>query len=195
MAGSGKITTKRVRPARLPWRSAGRHWLPALVAAPVLLVAISCGHAQLKSDAGETQGSSLASPPTGTPAPSLAPLSILHSGNAVTVDGTLPDTEARTSLTDVIKGAFGSDTQMADKLTIKPDISTIDFAGLNSVLKAANSMPSFTFKVQGDTVTLTGTAASEDEAAAVEAAAVGAWQDLNIVNEIDVKGSPAGPSS
>ncbi|HEX7323042.1 MAG TPA: BON domain-containing protein [Mycobacterium sp.] len=195
MAGSRRTTTTPMRPGRVGRQSPGRRWLLALALAPLLLAAISCGHSQPKMDLGETHASSLTSPSTGTPAPSLAPLSIVHSGNAVTVEGNLPDNEARTSLTDAIKGAFGSDVQLADNLTIKPDSSTIDFAGLNAVLKAANSMPSFTFKVQGDTVTLTGTAASEDEAAAVEAAAIGAWQDLNIVNGIDVKGPPAGPSS
>ena len=44
-------------------------------------------------------------------------------------------------------------------------------------------IPDFNFDLSGDTVTLTGTAPSEDAKAAVEAAAKAAWQNLKVVNK------------
>ena len=55
-------------------------------------------------------------------------------------------------------------------------------------------IPDFNFDLNGDTVTLTGTAPSEDAKAAVEAAAKAAWPNLKVVNEIRVQAPTGAPA-
>ncbi len=118
---------------------------------------------------------------------SFAPLSILRNGNGFTLSGDLPDLAAKTSLLDSLKLAFGPDIDLTDNLNIKAGVNAPDFSVLGSVLKAAVDIPDFNFDLNGDTLTLTGTAPSEDVKADVEAAAKAAWPDVKIVNNIQVQ--------
>ena len=49
--------------------------------------------------------------------------------------------------------------------------------------------------MNGDTITFTGTATSEDEKAAVEAAARAAWPDLKVSNDIQVMAPTGAPGT
>ncbi|HTM85492.1 MAG TPA: OmpA family protein, partial [Mycobacterium sp.] len=69
---------------------------------------------------------------------------------------------------------------------IKPGVVAPDFSSLAAVFKAAVSIPDFKFKINDDTVTLIGTAASGAVRSAVEAAAKLAWPNLKLSNKIQV---------
>ena len=130
------------------------------------------------------------------PAMSIAPLSISRNGNDFTLSGDLPDEAAKASLLDSLKGAFGGGVNLIDNVNIKAGVNAPDFSGLGAVFKAGAGIPDFNLNVDGDTITLAGTAASEDEKAAVEAAATAAWPNLKIANEIQITaptGAPATP--
>ena len=64
-----------------------------------------------------------------------------------------------------------------------------DFGGISALLKAAADIPNFRFTVEGATLTLTGTAPSEEIKAGVEAAAKSGWPDLQVINNIAITGA------
>jgi peptidoglycan-binding protein ArfA len=129
-------------------------------------------------------------PDVNLPTLSFAPLSILRSGNGFTLSGDLPDLAAKTSLLDNLKLAFGPDINLTDNLNIKAGVNAPDFSVLGTVLKAAVDIPDFNFDLNGDTLTLTGTAPSEAVKADVEAAAKAAWPNMKITNNIQVVATP-----
>lgn len=180
-------------------RPPGFGWLVALAAIPLLLALIGHGMAdRSKLDVAvpsvavpsvtvpSVDVPSVPVPSVNLPGLSFAPLSILRNGNVVTLNGDLPDIGARTGLLDMLRGVFGSGVQLVDNLNIKPGVAAPDFSSLATVFKAAVSMPDFKFKINGDTVTLIGTAASDAVRSAVEAAAKLAWPNLKLSNEIQV---------
>jgi peptidoglycan-binding protein ArfA len=134
-------------------------------------------------------------PNVNMPGLSFAPLSIVRTGNGFTLNGDLPDLNAKKALLDALRGAFGANVGLTDNTNIKPGVSAPDFTGLGDVFKSAVDIPDFNFDLNGDTLRLTGTAPSADVKAAVEAAAKSAWPNLKIVNDIQVSAaSPASPA-
>ncbi len=95
---------------------------------------------------------------------------------------------------DSLKLAFGPEIDLTDNSNIKAGVNAPDFSVLGSVLKAAVDIPDFNFDLNGDTLTLTGTAPSEDVKADVEAAAKAAWPDVKIINNIQVQGAAPTPA-
>ena len=96
------------------------------------------------------------------PSLNFAPLSILRNGNDFTLTGDLPDLNVKTALLNALKAAFGSGVNLIDKLNIKAGVSSPDFSGLGGLFKAAVDVPDFNFNIEGGTLTLTGTAPSEE---------------------------------
>ena len=139
-------------------------------------------------------------PNVNVPAMSFAPLSISRNGNDFTLSGDLPDAAAKASLLDALKGAWGAMSISSTTSTYKRAL-TRQLPGIGAVFKAAAAIPDVNFNLDGDTITLTGTASSEDEKAAVDAAARAAWPKLKISNDIQVEaptgapGSRSGPSA
>ena len=189
-------------------RPPGAAWLLALLAIPLLLGLI--GWAGLnKSDTGDANltlpginpsatltAPNVKAPDVNTPnvnPPDLnfAPLSILRNGNGFTLSGELPSLEAKTGLLDSLRLAFGSDINLTDNLNVKAGVNAPDFAVLGSIFGAAIDIPNFNFDLNGDTLTLKGSAPSEKAKAEVEAAAKAAWPNMKIVNNIEVKEAPA----
>jgi peptidoglycan-binding protein ArfA len=188
-------------------RPPGPAWWLALLAIPLLLGLIGWAGLDKDADVDVTMPdvsptATLTAPNVNTPevnAPNLpnlsfAPLSILRNGNGFTLSGDLPDLAAKTSLLDSLKLAFGPDIDLTDNVNIKAGVNAPDFSVLGSVLKAAVDIPDFNFDLNGDTLTLTGTAPSEDVKADVEAAAKAAWPDVKVVNNIQVQGAAPTPA-
>ncbi len=185
-------------------RPPGPAWWLALLAIPLLLGLIGWAGLDKDADVDVTMPtvdptatlttSNVNTPEVNLPNLTFAPLSILRNGNGFTLSGDLPDLNVKTGLLDALRGAFGPDINITDNLNIKAGVNAPDFAVLGSVLKAAVDIPDFNFDLNGDTLTLTGTAPSEDVKANVEAAAKAAWPNVKIVNNIQVAAAPTSPA-
>ena len=198
MTGSGDArvsatATEWRRESRYYRRTPGLGWLLGLLLIPLLLGLIGWGTLGKPKVSVSTPSVSVTAPSLSVPSLSFAPLSIIRNGNDFTVSGELPDLSAKTSLLDALKVALGPGVNLIDKLNIKAGVSAPDFSGLGALFKAAIDIPDFNFDLSGDTVTLTGTAPSEEVKAAVEAAAKAAWPNVTVVNKIEVKGATATP--
>jgi peptidoglycan-binding protein ArfA len=201
MPGSGEA------PANTQWRKVSKFyrrppgiaWLVALVVVPLLLGAIGYGlaersHSQTTGPSGSvptlthasTPGAARKPPPI--PAISLAPLSITRKGNDITLNGDFPDDMAKSALLEAVKSSVGPDVNVIDTTRINPNINALDFSDAGPVFSAAASITDFKLDVNGDTITLAGTAATTDQADAVEQTAEDAWPNLNIVDKIEISG-------
>jgi peptidoglycan-binding protein ArfA len=132
-------------------------------------------------------GANAVAPTPTAAAPNLAfaPLSITRTGNDITLAGDLPDAAARAAVLEQLRAQFGPDVNLVDDFTLKPGVSTPDAGVLGSVIAAgAPAIPDFAFTLDGDTLTLTGTAPTDDVKAGIEAAAQTAWPNLGISNNI-----------
>ena len=203
---ANRTTTEWRTESRFYRRPPGLGWLLALLAVPLLLGAIGYGIRDKDADVDVSLPSvdpsatltvpSVSAPNVNLPSLSLAPLSITRNGNDFTLSGELPDLAAKTSLLDSLKAALGGGVNLIDSVDLKADISAPDLSGIGALFTASADIPDFKFDLNGDTVTLTGTAPSEDAKAAVEAEAKAAWPNLKVVNEIRVTaptGAPAPP--
>jgi peptidoglycan-binding protein ArfA len=192
MSSSGPTRTiTGWRPATRFYRKPpGVGWLLAVIAVPLLL--------------GLIGWSALDHPDSGAPTPrasapnlTFAPLSITRTGNDITLTGDLPDDAAKAAVVDQLRARFGPDVNLIDNLTLKPGVSTPDAGAVGSVIAAgAAAVPDFAFTLDGDTLTLAGTAPADDAKAAIEAAAKTAWPNLKITNNIQLPaaGTPPAPT-
>lgn len=196
--------------SKLYRRPPGLGWLLALAAVPLLLGLIGWGgldNSRKGADvtlpdvnptatltAPDVNAPDVNAPNINMPNLSFAPLSILRNGNDFTLSGDLPDLAAKTSLLDWLRGKFGANVNLIDNLNLRPGVSTPDVSALGKVFDAAVDVPDFNFKIDGDTLTLTGTAPSAEVRDAVEAAAKAAWPNVKLVNNIQVAAAPASPA-
>jgi peptidoglycan-binding protein ArfA len=192
--------------SRLYRKPPGLGWLLALLAIPLLLALLGWGaldksHKGVEVAVPSVNPSATLSVPSATapnanvPGAGLGSLSILRNGNDITLSGDLPDLATKTSLLDTLKAAFGPDVNLIDNLNIKAGVNAPDLSALGAVLKAAVDIPDFGWKVDGDTITLIGTAPSEDVKAAVAAAAATAWPNVKIDNQIQVVTATPAPAT
>jgi peptidoglycan-binding protein ArfA len=166
----------------------------ALLVAVVAVVVLVAGiwwvlHRSSEPDAADTPR---VEPPTTSSAPrapemNFAPLSIALTDKGFRLGGELPTQEAKTSLVQSLKLAFGSGLQVTDNTVVKPGVNAPDFAALGSILGSAVGVTGFTFDLKGDTVTLGGTASSADAKTEVQSAVTAAWPKMKVVNKIAVK--------
>ncbi|BCQ07687.1 peptidoglycan-binding protein ArfA [Mycobacterium heckeshornense] len=198
MAGSGEppANTQRRRVCKLYRRPPGIAWLVALAAIPLLLAAIGYGLAERAGSpaagpAGKVPTLTHTGAPSAAPKPpqvlaiSLAPLSIIRNGKDITLHGEFPDDMAKRALLDAVKSSV-PDVNVIDKTSINPNIEALDFSDAAPVFSAAASITDFKLTVEGDTITLVGTAATADQGDAVEQAAEDAWPNLNILDKMEV---------
>jgi len=164
-SGSGETTYSR-RPPPFFRRSPGLPWLICLVVIPLLIAAI--GYVAFDRP-WSANGPSRALP---TPAPSstsaapkigLATFLISRSGNSITLNGAFPDESAKAALIKALKGAVPADINIVDQTHIDPNIKALDFSNAAPVFKDSASIADFNLAVDGDTVTLSGTATSQDQ--------------------------------
>lgn len=201
-------TTDWRRTAKFYRRPPGIPWLIALVVIPLLLAAIGYGVVDRnRSQQNEPTGAlpTLAPPSSGGAEPTaptippltLAPASIVRHDNDITLRGEFPDAKAKAALLDAVIASVGPHANVIDLLGINPDVNSLDFSDAGPVFDAAASIPDFSLVVSGDTITLAGTAASIEQADAIEQAAEDAWPNLNLVDKIAISGpiTPTGSSS
>jgi peptidoglycan-binding protein ArfA len=188
-------------PDRFDRRAPGAAYLVALVAIPLLLAAIGWVlqrplDAGVAADAPSVNPSKTLTAPgnagagaseTAPPEMNFAPLSIAQTGEGFTLGGELPNQEAKTSLSESLRLAFGSGLEVTDNTIVRPGVNAPDFAALGSILGAAVGVSEFTFDLKGDAVTLSGTASTDDAKTEVQSAVKAAWPKMKIVNNIRVK--------
>src|SRR5271156_3877628 len=198
-AGFGKTaaTSYSRRAAEFYQRSLGLPWLIGLLVIPLLMAAI--GHGALgeprSGNAPSSASSTVATTSkSGAPKIALAALSIIRSGNDITLTGDLPDDSAKASLMNALKGSLPPSINFIDQTQINPNIDSLDFSNAAPVFKDSASISDFNLTVNGDMVTLAGTAASQDQKNAVVQDAVHAWSSLDVVDKLAVSGPvpPAG---
>jgi len=124
----------------------------------------------------------------------LAALSISRSGNNITLSGAFPDESAKAALIKALQGSLPPDVNIVDQTHIDPNIKALDFSNAVPVFKDSASIADFNLTVDGDTVTLSGTATSQDQKNVVAQEATGTWSNLNVVDKLVVNGPvpPAG---
>ncbi|KAA8963425.1 BON domain-containing protein [Mycobacterium sp.] len=190
-------TAEPRRSAKFYRRPLGVPWLIALIVVPLLLAAIGYAvgdrnHAESNAPTGAPTGAPAL--PTGAnrkptiPPVSLTPVSITRNGRDITLSGFFPDERAKAALLDAVIAAVGSNANIIDTLGINPDVTALDFSDAGPVFNAAASITNFSLVVSGDTITLSGTAASAEQQDAVEQAAENAWPNLNIVDKMGING-------
>lgn len=193
MTGSGdsrvSATATEWRPeSRYYRRSPGWGWLLGLLLIPLLFGWLGWGALKPKVTV-DGPNVSVSAPNVSMPGLNLSPLSILRNGRDFTLSGILPDLASKNSLLAALKAALGGGVNLIDRIDIAAGANAPGFDGLAALLKAATDVPDFHFTVEGGRLTLTGTAPSEDVRSAVEAAAKAGWPNLEIVNNIAIKGA------
>lgn len=179
-----------------------RPWLIALALIPFLLALIGYGaYERPMAVNGPTGAVSTLTKPSGSismaPSLQLSLLTISRSGNSITLIGDCPDDAAKASLMRALKALMAPGVNVVDQIRIDPLTHALDFAAAEPVFTAGAPIPDFTFKVERDTVTLSGTAASPAQKEAVARAAAGTWPDVNVTNRIVAKGqiTPTAPGA
>jgi peptidoglycan-binding protein ArfA len=206
--------------SKLYRRRPGLGWLLALLVVPALIALIGWAGTDRAADDVELTAPSVnpsasltASPSpsaptttttttTGMPTGGYAPFSVVRNGNVgdpagamgFTVSGEVPDAATKTSLIQALVTTMPG-AKIVDGLKIAPGATVPDVAGLGGVFSAAIGIPGFGMNLVGDTVTLTGTAPSEELKAAAQSAAVATWPGVKVVNDIqvDAPSTPAAP--
>jgi peptidoglycan-binding protein ArfA len=187
-------TVQRRRVAKFYRRPLGVPWLIALVVVPLLLAAIGYGVLDRNQAQSNAPTRALPTMPSGAnrkptiPPISLTPVSIIRNGRDITLSGFFPNERAKAALLDAVIAAVGSNANIIDTLGIDPDVTSLDFSDAGPVFDAAASITNFSLVVNGDTITLSGTAASAEQQDAVEQAAENAWPNLNIVDKMGING-------
>jgi peptidoglycan-binding protein ArfA len=187
-----------------PWRapisrrrSLGLPWLIGLVVVPLLIAAIGHGaFERLRSGVGPAgvPPAIASSSKPGKPPLSLAPLSIARNGNDVTLTGDFPDDSAKAVLTKVLKKALPAGVNIVDQIRINPNVDALDFSNAGAVFKNSASITDFNLTVDGDNITLIGTAASQDQKTTIEREAAHTWSNLTVVDQLAVDGSAPPPA-
>ncbi len=182
----------------------GRPWLIGVAVIPFLLAMIGFGAYERPMGINGPTGDlpTLTAAPggpastAGAPSLSLSLLSISRSGNSITLIGDCPDDTAKAALMKSLKALITPGVNVIDQIRIDPLVRTLDFGNAEPVFTAGAQIPDFAFKVEKDTVTLSGTA-SPDQKDAVERAAVSAWPGVNIANNIvaRVQITPSAPQA
>jgi peptidoglycan-binding protein ArfA len=189
--------------SRVYRRKPGIGWLLALIAVPLLLALIGWGASDHSSPTAELALPSVApsatlavpaAPATGPPAADASgrfgAMSIVRTANGFTLAGEVPDAALKTSLPETIRQALPG-AVIGDELTVKAGVKAPQIGGLGALFGSAAEIPGFSAKLVGDTVTLTGTADSEEAKASAESAAKETWPNVAVVNDIQVTGAPA----
>jgi peptidoglycan-binding protein ArfA len=177
-------------------RSVGLPWLIGLVVIPLLMAAIGSGALERSRAAHAPVGTPPAVAAVGKPGKppvSLAPLTITRNGNDITLTGEFPDDSAKGVLTKVLKGALPAGVDIIDQIGINPNVDALDFSNAGTIFKNSASITDFALTAGGNTITLTGTAASQDQKNAIDRETAHTWSNLTVVDQLVVDGSAPPP--
>jgi peptidoglycan-binding protein ArfA len=178
-------------------RRPGAGWLLAFLVIPALLALIGWGGLGRSSRSDEltmpsvNPSATLSVPATPSDTGTVGPeggfpaWSIMRSGSGLTLAGELPDEETKSRWISVIKQVMPG-INIDDKLTVTPGVRTPDPAALGGLFFAIAGIPDFDLELNGDVVTLSGTAPAEDVKAAAEEYAKASWPNVKVVNNIQV---------
>lgn len=204
---SGSDETRTItgwRQATRYWRrSPGLGWLLAALLIPLLLGLLGWGvlgksdkdvDLTLPSVSATATLPEVSTPNVTVPNLSWGALGLARAGNDVTLTGVLPNEAARTGLVNSVRTLFGPNVNVIDNLTVRDGVSIPELSGIGDALRPDVDIPDFSWRAEGDTITLTGTAPSDDVKAAAEAAAKAAWPDAKIDNQIVVVGAAPAPN-
>jgi peptidoglycan-binding protein ArfA len=198
-AGSGETAAtgySRRLPAFLR-RSPGLPWLICLAVIPLLMAVIgSVVFDRPGSASGPGRAAPTSAPSSTSAAPkiALAAFSMSRMANSITVIGAFPDDSAKAVLIKALQASLPPGVNIVDQTRIDPNVKALDFSNAVPVLKDSASMADFNLTVGGDTVTLSGTARSQDQKNVVGQEAAMLWSNLNVVDKLVVNGPvpPAG---
>ncbi|BBZ51156.1 hypothetical protein MHEI_28730 [Mycobacterium heidelbergense] len=87
-----------------------------------------------------------------------------------------------------LNGSLPPGVNIVDQIHINPSVDALDFSKAAPIFKDSASIPDFSLTVNGDTITLAGTAASQDQKNTVEQEATHTWSNLNVVDKLVVNG-------
>ncbi len=203
---SGSDETRTItgwrRTSRYWRRSPGLGWLIALLTIPLLIGLLGAVSGKSDKDVDLTMPTvsptatlpEVTTPNVTVPSLSWGTLSLLRTGNDVTLTGVLPNEAAKSGLLDSVRGLYGPGVNVVDNLTVSDDASIPELSGIGDALKPEVDIPDFGWRAEADTITLTGTAPSEAVKADAEAAARAAWPDAMIDNQILVMATGPAPS-
>ena len=177
-------------------RPLGLPWLIALVVIPLLIAAISYGAFDRPRSANGPTGALPTLPPSNSAAATLplAPLSITRNGNDLTLSGDFPDDSAKAALMKALNGSLPPGVNIIDQIHINPNVDALDFSKAGSIFKDSASISDFSLTVYADTITLAGTASSQDQKNTVEQEAMHTWSNLKVVDKLVVSGPVPPPA-
>lgn len=181
-------------------RPLGLGWLIALVAIPLLLGSLGYGlqDRPVPDAAGRTGTLTRPAPvphqstSTEVPVNALAASSVVRDGNSIALSGEFPDQKAKAALVDAVAGSLPAGVSLVDRLSINPGVNALDFTDAEKVFTAAAPLPDFKLSVQGETVTLAGTASTADQRDAVSQAVRDTWPNLHILDTLVLRGAQGG---
>lgn len=181
-------STDSARVAEVHRPAAGLPWLIAAAVIPLLIAAIGYGAFGSSRPAHGPAPAAGAVTTSGAPTLSLAPLSITRNGNDFTLSGDFPDDSAKAALLTALNGALPPGVHVVDQIRVNPNIDALDFSKAGPIFKDSASILDFSLVVNGDTITLAGTAASPDQKNAVSQEAARTWSTLKVVDKLVVNG-------
>ena len=165
-------------------------WLIGLLVIPLLIAEIGYGASGLPKAAGPSRTPSTTSGPPGL---SLAAFSLVRNGTSITLNGDFPDESAKAALLKALNGSLAPGVKVVDQIRINPNVDALDFSKAKPVFTDSASIADFTLTVNGNTITLAGTAASTDQKNRIDNDAKHIWSNLNIVDNLAVNGTPPSP--
>jgi peptidoglycan-binding protein ArfA len=168
----------------------GFPWLIGLVVIPLLIAAIGYGASGLPKVAGPSPASSTTS---GPPKFTLAAFSMSRNANSVTVNGDFPDESAKAALLKALNGSLARGVKVVDQIRINPAVDALDFSKAKPIFTDSASIADFTLTVNGDTITVGGTAGSAAQKTSIDNDAKRIWSNLNIVDNLAVNGTAPPP--
>ena len=173
-------------------RPLGRWWLLFALLVPIVLVGVGAALGPATTAVHPAGKHRSAAAKTGA---GVAPLSIIRSDNNVTASGDVPNDDAKNALVAALKAGFGDDANIVDQIHVVPATKALDFAKADTVFKAAAPVPNFSLVVEGDTITLTGTAPTTDQDLALVRAAKAAWSNLEVADSMEIKAAAPGTAA